>query len=504
MKSIIRTILVTVISVPVLAGCLEKYPADAIPSRDAIRTADDAQQALNGIYASFKSSALYSGLLTILPDIQTDLVQAVQGYSNTYGNIWRWEFTPTDSDIESVYGSLYAVIGQCNWFLESVAEMEGTLVNDDDIDDLQVMKGEVYFFRALCYSELVKCFCKPYENGENGYAANIDEEQGGVVLVSSYYEPGRMIRSTLREAYGFINADLDKAEELVDQQAVIDSRTVSINVVNALRARVYLNMQEWAKAEEYATRLIEESGAYLASATEKYTSDYTYYQYMWNYDSSPECLWTVGFTSTSYGGALGQPFLGYDYISYMPDYVPAETALSLYAAEDARYTAFFSQIQTGYDHHLTWPLLIKYRGNQTFINTYNIIQVSMPKVFRLSEAYLIRSEARCRLNDFTGASEDLSDLRRSRFSTSGSITLSPDGWEDTILEERARELYMEGFRLNDLKRFHRGFEREEQAYTVSPGNAMKIEADNPRFVWPIPQHELDAPGSEIKGNESNS
>ena len=85
-------------------------------------------------------------------------------------------------------------------------------------------------------------------------------------------------------------------------------------------------MQEWVKAEEYATRLIEESGAYLASATEKYTSDYTYYQYMWNYDSSPECLWTVGFTSTSYGGALGQPFLGYDYISYMPDYVPAETA----------------------------------------------------------------------------------------------------------------------------------------------------------------------------------
>ena len=62
---------------------------------------------------------------------------------------------------------------------------------------------------------------------------------------------------------------------------------------------------------------------------------------------------------------------------------------------------------------------------------------------------------------------------------------------------------MEGFRLQDLKRWHKGFERSSQSYTVSPGNKLKVDADNALFVWPIPQHELNAPDSEIQPNESN-
>ena len=58
-------------------------------------------------------------------------------------------------------------------------------------------------------------------------------------------------------------------------------------------------------------------------------------------------------------------------------------------------------------------------------------------------------------------------------------------------------------RLNDLKRWHEGFERKEQTSTVSPGNTLKLEKDDPRFVWPIPQHELDAPGVDLMPNESN-
>ena len=57
--------------------------------------------------------------------------------------------------------------------------------------------------------------------------------------------------------------------------------------------------------------------------------------------------------------------------------------------------------------------------------------------------------------------------------------------------------------LNDLKRWHEGFERKEQTSTISPGNTLKLEKDDPRFVWPIPQHELDAPGVDLAPNESN-
>ena len=74
---------------------------------------------------------------------------------------------------------------------------------------------------------------------------------------------------------------------------------------------------------------------------------------------------------------------------------------------------------------------------------------------------------------------------------------------DIIEEERVKELYMEGFRLQDLKRWHKGFERTPQEQSLSNGSSLKVEADNPLFVWPIPQHELESPDAMIEPNESN-
>ena len=54
-------------------SCLDKYPESAIPEKDAMKTFADAEQTLTGIYATFKSSSLFSGRLTLLPDIQGDL-----------------------------------------------------------------------------------------------------------------------------------------------------------------------------------------------------------------------------------------------------------------------------------------------------------------------------------------------------------------------------------------------------------------------------------------------
>ena len=127
----------------------------------------------------------------------------------------------------------------------------------------------------------------------------------------------------------------------------------------------------------------------------------------------------------------------------------------------------------------------------------------MPKPLRLAEQYLIRAEAYCRKGSFSQASADLSALRESRHTTGGTISVNAGNWLETISDERVRELYMEGFRLNDLKRWGKGFTRTPQSQTQSEGSSMKIEAGNPLFVWPIPNHELVSPGSQIQPNESN-
>ena len=86
-------------------SCLDKVPSSAIPEKEAMMTFEDAEQTVTGIYALLKSSALYSGYLTLLPDIQSDLVYAVDGYTNVYGSFWQWDIRPTNSEIESVYAA---------------------------------------------------------------------------------------------------------------------------------------------------------------------------------------------------------------------------------------------------------------------------------------------------------------------------------------------------------------------------------------------------------------
>ena len=122
---------------------------------------------------------------------------------------------------------------------------------------------------------------------------------------------------------------------------------------------------------------------------------------------------------------------------------------------------------------------------------------------RLAEQYLIRAEAYCMQGDWAKATADLAALRNARHSGGASTNITKDNWMQTISDERVRELYMEGFRLHDLKRWNKGFQRQPQSSTQKEGSSLKIEAGNPLFVWPIPKNELEAPGSQIQPNESN-
>lgn len=499
-------------------SCLDKMPDSEVTFDEAIQSVSDANLAVIGIYDAFKSSYLYSGCLTLLPDIQTDLVYGVNSNTNVYGDIWRWDdIKPTNTNIEGVYGALYNVINRCNFLLDRVDAVKSKTTSDDDLDKLDQYCGEAYFARALAYSELIKMFCKAYD-------ASTAETDLGVVLTQHYEGDEAIVRSSLKDSYQFVLDDLDRAEDLLKLDDDFDPSTDGVlyntsyfneYTIHALRSRVYLYMRNWDKAIESASTVID-SGYYILSScnTEYGSTGESYYQYMWSNDQSTEIIWKVGFTTNSYGGALGTIFANYDYSSMRPDYVPASWVLNLYDTYDLRYSAFFYTFTTGYSHGLTWPLLIKFFGNETFLD-YSILGVVMPKVFRLSEQYLIRAEAYVMNGDYSNAAKDITSLRSARYSSYGSTSMTESNAMTTIMNERVKELYMEGFRLNDLKRWSADpngpfkdkqyvFERTPQDQTQDNGNSLKVEKGDPLFVWPIPQHELDAPGSQIEPNESNT
>ena len=205
---------------------------------------------------AFRSNYLYSGNLTLLPDIQTDLVYGVNGNTNIYGDIWRWkEIKPTNTDIEAVYGALYDVINRCNFMLDRADAVRKKTTDDKDLDKLDQCCGEAYFARALAYSELVKLFCKAYESDEDAAG------QLGVILSQHYLGDETMRRASLKDSYQFILDDLDRAAELLEleedfntdtQGTLYDSIYFNEYTVHALRARVLLYMERWEEAIKYA------------------------------------------------------------------------------------------------------------------------------------------------------------------------------------------------------------------------------------------------------------
>ena len=509
MSMIMKKIYHAFISVAMLAtislsatSCLDKYPNYAIPADKAINTLDELDQAAIGLYASFLSGALYSGYLTLLPDLQCDLAYAVNGYTNIYGNIWRWDILATNSEITSVYASLYAVIANANFMLQYAPRVEQTLTTDEEFEYFNQICGEAYFARALAYSELIKLYCKDYN--ENTLL------EPGVVIVTKYNTDEKMVRATLEDSYKRVIKDLDTAIELMDLDedsfsgVLFSSTYFNEYTAYALRARVALYMKDYDAAIEYATKVIDSGYYALSPANVEYSSGMSYFTYMWQYDEATEIIWKVGYTINSYGGALGQPFFNYDYSSMKPDYVPAEWVLNLYDSSDLRYANYFESVQTGYDHGLQWPLLFKYFGNMTFYSS-NILHTTMPKPFRLAEQYLIRAEAYAMSEKYSLAGSDIATLRAARYESYGSsVSMTKDTAMEIIEQERVKELYMEGFRLMDLKRWGKGFERKPQVQSLENGSSLKIEENDKRFVWPIPQHERAAPGSMITPNESNT
>ena len=502
-----------------MCSCLEKMPGDAIPESEGMQTFSDAEQTLTGIYSAYMSGALYSGYLTLLPDIQADLVHAVQGNSNTYGPIWEWDIRTTNSEILSVYGSLYKVIARCNYYLDKVGALRKSLTDDFDITYLDYYTGEVYCARANAYMELIKCFCESYDP-ETAHL------QKGVAIDSTYFGSKPLGRSSLKESYAFVIRDLEKAEELLEEGFDYYTNPYATDAAaKALRARAALYMQDFDTAIEYSTKVIENK-LFALSTSSVYTSGYdaisgsartyNYVDYMWTNDLSTELIWQIGFTATSYGGALGQVFLNYnnDYTYFYPDYMPSEWVISLYGGSDARRSAYFRTVTTGYSGNPALTLLIKYFGNESTFIPNLIYHVCQPKPLRLAEQYLIRAEAYCRSTANKNLGKAAEDLRQLASARGASIAgLSDKNWLEVISEERVKELFMEGFRLNDLKRWKdlpqwssvqssgRVFKREKQSYAQNgPGSTLEIKTTDHRFVWPIPSHEVESPGSRIEQN----
>ena len=484
---------------------LTEVPETAVPEEEAMTDLESAEQIVVGIYSCFKNSSLYSGALVQATDIQTDLLYAAIGYSNQFGSFYRWETTPNENVLLSVYAGLYQIIARCNFFMDHVEEVRNTLKIESERKTIDKYEGDVRFMRALAYSDLIRTFCEAYE-------PSTATQKMGVPLYLHYREGTgssvKKARATLEESYAQVLEDLLQADQLVTRIGS-DAAFVTEGAVDALLARVYLYMQNWDKAIEHATNVLEsKSGSYtvysLADAN-SYVSTasgiMTEYQAMWTYDSSEEIIWKISFSTSDMGGSLGTLFMGITGGQYNPSYVPAKWLIDAYDGNDIRRTTFFSLVTTM--QGVSTEVVVKYPGNPNIDGSAGNFYTNMPKILRLSEVYLIRAEAHAMKGETNKANSDLTTLRRARIQGYGSANHNQEKLLEEIQEERAKELFLEGFRLADLKRWKKGFERQPQNGTIAGDHysSLKVNGTDKRFTWLIPQHEITASQGLVIQNE---
>ena len=128
--------------------------------------------------------------------------------------------------------------------------------------------GQAYAYRAWCYLDLARLY-EPKDNVEAPVPANIIELTVPIVDENTTIEDcKRNPRVKRQEMYEFILADLKRAEENLDPASVTFSRP-TLMMVYGLYARAYLelgyersgyNKEMFAKASEYARKVIDESG----------------------------------------------------------------------------------------------------------------------------------------------------------------------------------------------------------------------------------------------------
>ena len=186
-----------------------------------------------------------------------------------------------------------------------------------------------------------------------------------------------------------------------------------------------------------------------------------------------------------------------------PQYFPEKWVLDLYAAGDIRYDAYFTESEINMRGNVgKITMLTNFNGNPKLNISAASRYINMPKVFRISEMYLIAAEAAAENNDSGNAAKYLNALQTAR----GAAVTGAS--KDEIRAERNRELFGEGFRLSDIKRYHIGFTRDngqDPSMIQDTGYKLSLPADSPKFIWPIPTKEMEAnPQMENEQNEGYS
>ena len=347
------------------------------------------------------------------------------------------------------------------------------------------------------------------------YSENMaDNNALGVMIVKEVPNIGtKLPRSTNAEVYEAIETDLALAEPHLPQSG---RYYASKDLVNAIRARLYIYRGIHSEAKKYAQLVVDRSGLQLTPALpipagevgSKAWNDEFYkdasvspYRSIWSDNIQGEVIFALArpetggnlnigsYYNTNQSDIKGYPYWGigrnlFNILESTEGDIRRYTYLDPTSQVDKNYETSPSPFQTD-------RLIIdKYPGKGSAALRNDL------KVFRLSEIYFILAECAVAENDLVTANQYIQKVREARNYLGKAVTPVYNNEKEAladILKERRVELAFEGHRYIDLKRLAEkaGVSMDRNRTDDATGVVVEnLPNGDYRYTLPIPLSEL--------------
>lgn len=228
-----------------LIGSIDDMEPDhVVTDLNYITDAASAQTALNGVYASWRSTGVSYLRYGIASMAHTQTQAMVMGVDEFAAE----NIQTNNSNVETAYTAYYNVINAANTFLVHVNKNIPGLSEEKRTE----MIAEARCQRALAYLTLLKCFGEYWKQ----------DSQYGVCLFKDELVRDNQVRqrSSVVDTYKLISEDLDYAIAHCEQHPA-DHYHMSSLFAKALKAKMYFAQDNYPEAARLSEEVINEAEA---------------------------------------------------------------------------------------------------------------------------------------------------------------------------------------------------------------------------------------------------
>ncbi|MFD2554110.1 RagB/SusD family nutrient uptake outer membrane protein [Sphingobacterium tabacisoli] len=469
-------------------GCKD-YLSEEPQKQQDIKTVEQLEALVDNATAFAYEASITATYSTDDTEISAELYKK-NPTAFTVDNLQYYTFQTTGVEnvaTDGLWSGEFKKIFTANVILKNIDKVSGSEVVRRRV------KADAHFIRAMSNWILVNTYCAPYSS------ENMDEP--GLPLKKTVDYEESLKRTTLKETYDFILADIEAAKAVAEDD--VDPRRlwrVSQKAIAAFMSRYYLMIGDNENSLIQSNLALQSTRAglvdYKTIAVGKSVS-YTNPSAVLNFTElndwvASQFLYWKEFYYTRYQYTGNQWFL------------PSTELIALYdKANDLRYKHFMIE-NGGRRFSVVTPATYRY----TVFSDGRYIP-SGPSV---AEVLLNKAEVHARKGEVNEAMAAINTLRQKRMSTYVALTASDkDDAIKKVLAERRRELPF-AMRWNDIRRFSvndypgddvvvkRDF-FEVSATGVDVNKPVTYTLDKKRYAAPINGVELDASQGQIEQNK---